>query len=683
MLPITLKDGYRMNNQVDEDAIGINLGLSLPTHISPATGSESASGSNASTLRNDGNGLDGNLLTTPAAISASTGTSQQTETIGEKLSNEERVNSNVSASNSTTAGTGRMLSQSLTNESPSNEISTDQLKIFQRMDEMSARMIEMEESFNNLSNKIAEQNSMVLNLKQDNYKVLNKLNILLKLVAQPSARPSTINAQNKFAIELLNSISAVSSAYLQKMQNNGSGKQHSTEPCIGLSNAHSGTSQNQATSETIDVNTNTAQLNSQFSNALSTILPDQQHNRNSVSQNMNLSLPNRGVGPVLHSQANQNQSQILIQNASTHQRVNRSPVAFPNSSTDKPFKLNPNGIKRRRRNTQGNNNTSTNDLTNAKHKPIPALSPLINSHNSTTSMNYTNSSIHSGATSASNSFHDLNSLNNFGTTTALSLPSLSLDNASFPSNPNVIHPINNNTQQPLSFSQLINQDSAASELLPSSNSAVNTNIVNRNKGSALPSYSNPMTAKSNVDDDGYQEDDDDDGDDEGDGRDNEEDSTAEEDEVDDEIETDMKNASFNKRKRNLYHKKSNSLNSRRKFHDESIIRLNSNPDLHYRILKAPTDVKTIWEEYDTGIRGKPSIKHLESKYGNKWRLNKNKKTFSRRKRLYKFILNGMEKGKTAQEMIETLENKRLYKDDEDGEVKKRTIGWLQESLAGI
>lgn len=43
----------------------------------------------------------------------------------------------------------------------------------------------------------------------------------------------------------------------------------------------------------------------------------------------------------------------------------------------------------------------------------------------------------------------------------------------------------------------------------------------------------------------------------------------------------------------------------------------------------------------------------------------------------------MERGKTAQEMIETLENKRLYKDDEDGEVKKRTIGWLQESLAGI
>ena len=189
--------------------------------------------------------------------------------------------------------------------------------------------------------------------------------------------------------------------------------------------------------------------------------------------------------------------------------------------------------------------------------------------------------------------------------------------------------------------------------------------------------------KSNVDDDGYQEDDDDDGDDEGDGRDNEEDSTAEEDEVDDEIETDMKNASFNKRRKNLHHKKSSSLNNRRKFHDETASRLNSNSDLHYRILKAPTDVKTIWEEYSTGIRGKPSIKHLESKYGNKWRLNKNKKTFSRRKRLYKFILNGMEKGKTAQEMIETLENKRLYKDDEDGEVKKRTIGWLQESLAGI
>nr|CAI6708497.1 CMF_HP1_G0042410.mRNA.1.CDS.1 [Saccharomyces cerevisiae] len=392
------------------------------------------------------------------------------------------------------------------------------------MDEMSARMIEMEESFNKLSNKIAEQNTMVLNLKQDNYKVLNKLNILLKLVAQPSARPSTNNAQNKFAIELLNSISAVSSAYLQKMQNNGSGRQHTADSCTGDSNTYFGINQHRTTNGTIDVNTNTAQLNNQFSNALNTILPDQQHNRNNVSQNINQS--------------------SLTDNL----------VLFPNASTDKPFKLNPNGIKRRRRNTQSNNNASTNDHASAAQKPISALSPLTNSHNSTTSMNYTNSSIHSGVTSASNSFHDLNSLNNFGTTTALSLPSLALDNASFPPNQNVIPPIINNTQQPLSFSQLINQDSTTSELLPSG-----------------------------------------------------------------------------------------------------------------KILKAPTDVKTIWEEYDTGIRGKPSIKHLEAK----------------RKRLYKFILNGMERGKTAQEMIETLENKRLYKDDEDGEVKKRTIGWLQESLAGI
>lgn len=57
-----------------------------------------------------------------------------------------------------------------------------------------------------------------------------------------------------------------------------------------------------------------------------------------------------------------------------------------------------------------------------------------------------------------------------------------------------------------------------------------------------------------------------------------------------------------------------------------------------------------------------------------------RRPFQGRKRLYKFILNGMERGKTAQEMIETLENKRLYKDDEDGEVKKRTIGWLQRAL---
>ncbi|CAI4048544.1 hypothetical protein SKDZ_13G2980 [Saccharomyces kudriavzevii ZP591] len=675
-----------MNNQVNEDAIDINLGLSLPTHVSPVAGSESARNSNARTLRSDGHDLDDTILRSSAVISAPTGTSQQTEAIGEKVSNEERMNSNPSVSNSTSAGTGRILSQSLTNDSPSNEISTDQLKIFQRMDEMSARMIEMEESFNQLSGKIAEQNSMVLNLKEDNYKVLNKLNILLKLVAQPIVRQSSNNIQNKYAVELLNSISAVSSAYLQKMQNTGSGKQHNADSYAGLSNARSITNQHQTANVAMDVSANTAHLNSQFSSALTSIMPDQQSNRFNGSSNMNLSLPNPGFGPVLNAQINQNQTQIQNHNTGSHQQINRSPIAFPNVSSDKAFKLNPNGIKRRRRNTQNNYNAGAHGVgTNATHRPISMLSPLTNSHNSTTSMNYTPSSIHSSVTSASNSFHDLNSLNNFGTAAALNLPSLALDNAPFPANPNAI-PCNNNnnSQQPMSFSQLINQDSGVSELLPNSNSGVNTNIINRNRASTLPSYSKSMVMKSTVDDDGYQEDDDD-GDDEGDGRDNEEDSTAEEDEVDDEIETDIKSTSVNKRRRNLHHKRSSSPNGRKKYHDEPTDRnnTNTNSDLHYRILKAPTDVKTIWEEYIAGIRGNPSIKHLESKYGNKWRQNKNKKTFSRRKRLYKFILNGIEKGKTAQEMIEILENKRLYKDDEDGEVKKRTIGWLQESLAGI
>lgn len=73
---------------------------------------------------------------------------------------------------------------------------------------------------------------------------------------------------------------------------------------------------------------------------------------------------------------------------------------------------------------------------------------------------------------------------------------------------------------------------------------------------------------------------------------------------------------------------------------------------------------------------------MEEKYGNKWRIKRNKKTFSRRKRLYKFILNGIDKGKTADEMIDMLEKQRLYR-DENGEIKRRTIGWLQQSLIGI
>ena len=106
------------------------------------------------------------------------------------------------------------------------------------------------------------------------------------------------------------------------------------------------------------------------------------------------------------------------------------------------------------------------------------------------------------------------------------------------------------------------------------------------------------------------------------------------------------------------------------------------PDINYTLLKAPNNVRTIWEEYVYGIGGSPSIRGLEEKYGNKWRLTKNRKTFSRRKRLYKFILGGIDRGKTAEEMVRALEEKRLYK-DENGEVKRRTIGWLQQSLTGI
>ncbi|GMM54539.1 Hot1 protein [Maudiozyma humilis] len=105
-------------------------------------------------------------------------------------------------------------------------------------------------------------------------------------------------------------------------------------------------------------------------------------------------------------------------------------------------------------------------------------------------------------------------------------------------------------------------------------------------------------------------------------------------------------------------------------------------DINYTLLKAPNNVRTIWEEYVYGIGTHPSIRGLEEKYGNKWRLTKNRKTFSRRKRLYKFILAGIDRGRTADEMIRALEEKRLYK-DENGEVKRRTIGWLQQSLTGI
>ncbi|AMD21394.1 HER115Wp [Eremothecium sinecaudum] len=107
------------------------------------------------------------------------------------------------------------------------------------------------------------------------------------------------------------------------------------------------------------------------------------------------------------------------------------------------------------------------------------------------------------------------------------------------------------------------------------------------------------------------------------------------------------------------------------------------PDFtEYTMIKAPDSVQAIWDEYTTGVHGKPSIRYLEQRYGNKWRLNRNKKTFARRNRIYKFILNGLREKKSEKEMIDILEARRKYK-NEHGEVKWRTIGWLQQSLSGI
>ncbi|KAL6942418.1 hypothetical protein ACO0QE_003593 [Hanseniaspora vineae] len=105
-------------------------------------------------------------------------------------------------------------------------------------------------------------------------------------------------------------------------------------------------------------------------------------------------------------------------------------------------------------------------------------------------------------------------------------------------------------------------------------------------------------------------------------------------------------------------------------------------EIDYTMVKSPESVQIIWEEYIHGCNGNPSIMYLENTYGSKWRRHQNGKTFSRRKRIYKFIVNGMKEGKTAEDMIDLLEKKRIYA-DKDGKQKLRTIGWLQESLAGI
>lgn len=525
------------------------------------------------------------------------------------------------------------------------------VQICQRMDEVSARMIAMEEMFNKLYYKINEQENTIQHLRVQSEGLLTSILNEVRQVNQnmPILDNPDDNEKDGFVTDLLNSITNVSSSYLKKVNTRHTQKYKRQRESMagGESSANAGNRTNGTTNAANATAVNgapssKADLNSE--NARRAISDDDLANDAVSAQN----------SQVPRSQAPPNEQQFQMP-ASTGQ-----PPLAP-YLTQSSFTLNPNGIKRRRANTA---TKATADQGHQDH---------------------------------------LSSLNSIG---SMSLPNLTLDNLVRKGPANVLA-FNSNLEHP-------SQNSTK----PSRHRNIDIQI-----GS---DHIEPhgLNFDSSEDEDGYQEDDE--------GHNNSDWSAAppgasrryssrydalnaaEEAEDENESYGDLFEPRLHSSSRHHPHKRGD---RRPKAHsgthvtrraDHQPLQREQRPqestattaatsgavfagsrrncqrerELNYRLLKAPANVRAIWQEYVDGIDGQPAVKYLEETYGNKWRLKKNVKTFARRKRLYKFITNGIERGRSAEDMIDLLENKRIYK-NEHGEVKKRTIGWLQQSLSGI
>ncbi|SCV01158.1 LAMI_0G09714g1_1 [Lachancea mirantina] len=510
----------------------------------------------------------------------------------------------------------------------STNSTTTNVQICQRLDEVAARLITMENSFNKLHYKLFEQESTIQQLKIQNERVSNAILTELRKITStiPVPHDNDDNEKDGFVTDLLNSITNVSSNYLQKIKSRNSqkGKRH----------------------------------------------------RNSISGNVSSSenqtspafINERNGNFAVHEQHTPKNQPLNLGNAS------EPALGVPRYLSQQSFTLNPNGIKKR------------------KVKGGLSASRAVTMHPS---------------------YQDLVPASGMG---SISFPCLTLDSLVRRNN--------------LSDEQNINGSSNLGAIpapLSAGRRGVDIQI-----GSGDEGISEANTSDSTNDEDGYQEDDED----RRGSSDTEKSFTASKYGIQrggGHNDANMERSASKNRHTNGGHEptkndgaSTNEYNEPAVQHTEDLsvgvakkaagssggagldglavppqrgtAARDSNEDhdhvttasrseerdadLNYTLLKAPANVRAIWQEYINGLDGNPPVKYLEETYGNKWRLKKNVKTFARRKRLYKFIQNGIKKGRSAEEMIDLLEKRRIYK-NEHGEIKKRTIGWLQQSLSGI
>ena len=106
------------------------------------------------------------------------------------------------------------------------------------------------------------------------------------------------------------------------------------------------------------------------------------------------------------------------------------------------------------------------------------------------------------------------------------------------------------------------------------------------------------------------------------------------------------------------------------------------PKRQYEISRAPSNIHQVWHEYRYGIDGNPALILLDKKYGNSWLEKKSKKTYSRRKVIYEYIIRGISKGVDENVLINNLEELRVYQ-DQSGKTLKKGVGWIQDKIINV
>lgn len=103
------------------------------------------------------------------------------------------------------------------------------------------------------------------------------------------------------------------------------------------------------------------------------------------------------------------------------------------------------------------------------------------------------------------------------------------------------------------------------------------------------------------------------------------------------------------------------------------------PKYQYSINRAPSNIDQVWREYRYGIDQKPPLMELDQKFGNYWLESKSRKTYSRRKVIYEYILRGVNEGLPEKLLINQLEDLRYYP-TKSGKAGKKGVGWVQDKL---